>query len=243
MLTDYGESCYNEISGEFSLGGGDAFKNKKETAVAGAMMSGDDDALVDALGAFDIYAYTAYSVAGSYINGDGSYSAALSGLQGVSSAGTVTITGLFDKLITGGVGCPNCGRIANTFNQFRDWLNNNFTASGRNTISETQAGAEYIHYGYAGQVDSFKKGLREGGYATPNTDIMSPNAAKQILGLPHNVPPDAYYIVRPGVGTQILGPRMVFPITAPLRIGLFGQEVVFPNGTGPGTVYGPYPLP
>ena len=53
-------------------------------------------------------------------------------------------------------------------------------------------------------------------------------------------PPDAAYPVAPEPGTPIVGPSTVRPA--------FGQpggltEVQFPNGTGPGTVGTPKPIP
>jgi hypothetical protein len=116
----------------------------------------------------------------------------------------------------------------------------------RSAIRYTEAGDEFVHYGFARDKPKFDDGLFEGSFAQPNNgSIMSPANATNRLGLPRAEMPDSYYLVRPAPGTAIQGPRPVSPVIKfrpPLFRHGFGTEVRFPNGTGPGTVVGHFSL-
>jgi RHS repeat-associated protein len=106
----------------------------------------------------------------------------------------------------------------------------------------TAAGDTFTHYGYLADSDNFAGGLRPGSFATTESDLTG-SEAQSGLALPNRPalgPPDAAYPVAPEPGTPIVGPSTVRPA--------FGQpggltEVQFPNGTGPGTVGTPKPIP
>lgn len=66
--------------------------------------------------------------------------------------------------------------------------------------------------------------------------------AQQVLALPREDPPDAYYDVRVRRSVPVIGPRPVAPTTVPPRTG-GGIEFIFPAGTPPGSVSGPRLLP
>ncbi|MCI0561218.1 MAG: hypothetical protein MN733_22255 [Nitrososphaera sp.] len=116
----------------------------------------------------------------------------------------------------------------------------------RSAIRYTEAGDEFLHYGYADQASLFDDGMRSPSYATPNNgNILPPNSAANRLALDTLDLPDSYYIIRPNPGTAIQGPRPISPIIRfrpPFFRPGFGTEVRFPNGTGPGSVSGPNPL-
>ena len=100
----------------------------------------------------------------------------------------------------------------------------------------------YRHYGFARNGVSFASGLRPGGYATtaqgpPMTGLM----AQDRLALPHAEPPDAIYEIRVGFEVPVLGPFDVKPTYVPPRAG-GGIEYIFPEGTSPGSVLGPFPI-
>jgi len=104
----------------------------------------------------------------------------------------------------------------------------------------TTAGETFSHYGYADSAASFEGGLRPGGFATSSGDLSGAEAQSG-LALPRpTAPPNAVYTVTPQPGTWI----RANPVAEPL----FGQpgglpEFQFPGGTGPGTVFGPMPIP
>jgi hypothetical protein len=99
---------------------------------------------------------------------------------------------------------------------------------------QTQPGETYYHYGYKAQAPSFEGGIKPGGYATPDPNL-SGAGAQRMLKLPPGPPRDGIYPVQPKPGTAIIGPKPV--------PGGSGIEVIFPNGTGPGTVTGPGTIP
>jgi hypothetical protein len=101
----------------------------------------------------------------------------------------------------------------------------------------------YRHYGYAADAALFEGGLRPGSYATTADGVpMTGAVAQDRLALPHAAPPDAYYNVHAPVGTPVIGPTIVQPTITPPRSG-GGIEFIFPEGTPPGTVFGPVPIP
>ncbi|MHB9054463.1 MAG: RHS repeat-associated core domain-containing protein [Thermoleophilia bacterium] len=101
----------------------------------------------------------------------------------------------------------------------------------------------YRHYGYAEDAADFAQGLRPGTYAThARGRPMSGTSAQQRLALPHETPPNAYYKVTVGPETPVYGPRRVPSSTLPPRSG-GGFEYTFPEGTPPGSVTGPFPIP
>ena len=101
----------------------------------------------------------------------------------------------------------------------------------------------FRHYGYAKDAEKFKEGLHKGGFATHGRGRpMSGKTAQEKLALPHEKPPDAYYKVRVGQNTPVVGPSPVKPTDVPPRRG-GGSEYVFPDGTPPGSVEGPFPIP
>ena len=99
----------------------------------------------------------------------------------------------------------------------------------------SQPGETFFHYGYAEDAVNFQGGLRPGGFATPNPNL-SGQGAQGVLNLaPGRVPRNAMYPVQPVPGTPIIGPRPV--------VGGSGYEVLFPNGTAPGTIGPPTAVP
>jgi RHS repeat-associated protein len=184
------------------------------------------------------------------------------GLAGTVAAGAISgaVAGqaaqatenvLSGQAVTEGLGEPGDivrdavigGVSAGVFKGVQSWR------AARTALHYTQEGDEFIHYGFARHAESFKGGIRPGGFATPSEGtIMTASTAQQRLALPRSALPDAYYIVRPAPGTPTQGPRRVLPLFKlegwrPIfRIGL-GEEVVFPEGTHPGSVSGPYWLP
>ena len=68
---------------------------------------------------------------------------------------------------------------------------------------------------------------------------MLGTTAKKKLSLPHQHPPDSYYEIKINDNDPVVGPNPVKPE--------FGQpgggiEFIFPNGTPPGPVTGPFPI-
>jgi len=99
--------------------------------------------------------------------------------------------------------------------------------------------ASFFHYGYMADEANFAGGLRAGGFATTDGGLTG-SEAQSTLALPHATVPDAVYPVTPGSGTPMTGPTTVQP-----EFGQpgGGQQVQFPQGTGPGTVGPPKPIP
>ncbi len=113
------------------------------------------------------------------------------------------------------------------------------TAEVKKCTNGTPPGAIYYHYGYTSQAASFGGGLWPGSYATTVGGLTGAEA-KSGLALPHEAPPDAVYVVTPEPCTPVTEPTPAEP--------KFGQpgglpEVQFPEGTGPGTVGPPIPIP
>jgi hypothetical protein len=101
----------------------------------------------------------------------------------------------------------------------------------------------YRHYGYAEDASKFEGGLRPGGYATHSRGRPMTGASAQVrLALPHERPPNAYYKITVGPGVRVVGPGPVRPTAIPSRQG-GGTEYVFPDGTPPGSVEGPFAIP
>ena len=107
---------------------------------------------------------------------------------------------------------------------------------GEATVTTT---ATYFHYGYLSDAEKFAGGLRAGSYATTEGGLTGAEA-QSTLALPHPTVPDAVYPVTPEAGTPINGPSTVQP-----QFGQpgGGQELTFPQGTGPGSVGTPTPIP
>jgi len=101
----------------------------------------------------------------------------------------------------------------------------------------------FRHYGYAKDASKFEGGLRPGTFAThARGHPMHGTTAQQKLALPHKASPDAYYKVRVGSDVPIRGPGAVQSTQTPIRPG-GGIEYVFPGGTPPGSVEGPFLIP
>ncbi|MHB1381615.1 MAG: hypothetical protein ACYCXJ_05270 [Thermoleophilia bacterium] len=101
----------------------------------------------------------------------------------------------------------------------------------------------FRHYGYAEDAESFAGGMKPGSYATHAIGRpMHGKSAQQKLSLPHADPPNAYYRVRIGPETNVTDRATVPSTKTPLRTG-GGIEYRFPNGTPPGSVEGPFPIP
>jgi hypothetical protein len=102
----------------------------------------------------------------------------------------------------------------------------------------------FRHYGYAEDASKFGGGIKPGGYAThARGRPMSGRTAQNKLALPHEQPPNAYYKVNVDPKTTpVIGPRPVQPTNVPPRPG-GGIEYIFPEGTPPGSVTGPFPIP
>jgi RHS repeat-associated protein len=100
-------------------------------------------------------------------------------------------------------------------------------------------GASFFHYGYMADESYFAGGLRAGSFATTDGGLTGADA-QSTLALPHATVPDAVYPVTPEPGTPMVGPTTVQP-----EFGQpgGGQQVQFPQGTGPGTVGPPKPVP
>lgn len=71
---------------------------------------------------------------------------------------------------------------------------------------------------------------------------MTGEQAQQLLALPHDSPPDSYYNVSVPDDWPVIGPGPVEATDNPARTG-GGVEYIFPIGTPPGSVTGPFPLP
>lgn len=103
----------------------------------------------------------------------------------------------------------------------------------------TIAGETFTHYGFLADADSFTAGLRPGSFASTESGLTG-SEAQSGLALPHASVPDAAYPVTPEPGTPINGPTPAQPANGQPG-GL--PEVSFPQGTGPGTVGPPRPIP
>ena len=114
----------------------------------------------------------------------------------------------------------------------------------------------YRHYGYADQAALFAGGLNPGSYATStHGPLFTGSQAQQFLALPvhrqGDSPPDSVYLVTvPRGNVPVVGPEPVggaswsnqFDGGFVQRTG-GGVQYQFPQGTPPGSVRGPYPLP
>lgn len=103
----------------------------------------------------------------------------------------------------------------------------------------------FYHYTYveslggANSLGGFSNGLRPGSFATPVGNFTG-SQAKALCALPHEQPPTIRIKVTPEPGTPM---RLIAE-----EVPKFGQPggapgVWFPEGTGPGTVSEPTPLP
>jgi RHS repeat-associated protein len=111
---------------------------------------------------------------------------------------------------------------------------------GEETSATTALGDTFTHYGFLADADSFSGGLRPGSFATTMSDLTG-SEAQSGLALPARANlPDAAYTVTPDPGTSIIGPSPAAPANGQPG-GL--PEVQFPQGTGPGTVAPPRPIP
>ena len=110
----------------------------------------------------------------------------------------------------------------------------------------TQDGDMFIHYGYAEQAVGWAQGARPGTYAGNffgNVEALSGSQAQNFFNSPRDrAPPNAYYIIKPPVGTIIQGPGYVMPAYGRDSLGL-RPENIFTFGTPKGSVYGPYSIP
>ena len=109
-----------------------------------------------------------------------------------------------------------------------------------------QPGEEFIHYGYAQHATAWRGGARPGTYAGSffgRPEASTGAQAQNIFNLPRwRQPPDAYYLIRPPKGTPIQGPARVMPAYGRDVPGL-RPEFIFPEGTPPGSVSGPFVIP
>jgi hypothetical protein len=115
--------------------------------------------------------------------------------------------------------------------------------AGANNASTrlTQAGEEFVHYGYAEHAAGWQGGARPGTYAG-TIEASTGAEAQNIYNLPRwRSPPDSVYIIRPPAGTPVQGPGRVMPAYGKNTSGL--SEFIFPTGTPPGSVSGPFPIP
>jgi len=106
---------------------------------------------------------------------------------------------------------------------------------------------QYRHYGYIQDAPYFSAGLRPGSFAAPASDpILSGRQAQALYSLAAlNGPPNAYYPVTVQRGTiPVIGPTTVQPRPdfGADRVGGL-NEVRFPEGTPPGSVGEPVPVP
>lgn len=113
--------------------------------------------------------------------------------------------------------------------------------------SRRQQFDHYRHYGLAADAALFEGGMRRDSFAAPITDpLVSGREAQPYYSLPAiKGTPNSFYLVSIERGSvQVLGPTVVLPRPefGPDRVGGL-NEVVFPNGTPPGTVAGPFSLP
>ena len=101
--------------------------------------------------------------------------------------------------------------------------------------------ASFFHYGYMADEANFAGGLRAGAFATTDGGLTG-SEAQSTLALPNRISgvPDAVYPVTPDSGTPVNGPTTVQPANG---YPGGGQEVTFPQGTGPGTVGPPKQIP
>jgi RHS repeat-associated protein len=111
------------------------------------------------------------------------------------------------------------------------------TASGEAAESSTT----FYHYGFLADEANFTGGLRPGAFATTDGGLTG-TEAQSTLALPSRIQgvPDGVYPVTPEPGTPVNGPSTV---RAAFGQPGGGQEVSFPQGTGPGTVGTPKPIP
>jgi len=104
----------------------------------------------------------------------------------------------------------------------------------------------YRHYGYAADAPNFAKGLLPGSFATTaNGPPLTGLQAQQQLALPaRSGLPNAYYNVTVPRGlVPVEGPTPVEPEPDYNNAPGGGIQYRFPEGTPPGSVTGPYPLP
>lgn len=83
-------------------------------------------------------------------------------------------------------------------------------------------------------------GLRPGTYAAPASEGILAQAELSVLKGKYNlpsptIPRKVYHLINPVSNDWIIGPKPV--------LGGTGSEVIFPFGTGPGTIIGPYQVP
>ncbi len=85
--------------------------------------------------------------------------------------------------------------------------------------------------------------MKAGSYVTTGEgEPMSGAVAQQLLALPHEKPPDAYFEVTISNDIPVIGPKPVARTEIPPRTG-GGIEYILPEGAPGGTVSGPFPLP
>jgi RHS repeat-associated protein len=114
----------------------------------------------------------------------------------------------------------------------------------------------YYHYGYQSQAPLFANGMGAPSYGTSDNLVVSGETAQQLYGIPPkdplDSPPDARYTVTVPPGTPVIDNGTHGRVTFPADFNPTGQdvtrtgggnEVVFPNGTPPGSVSGPQKLP
>lgn len=96
----------------------------------------------------------------------------------------------------------------------------------------------YHHYSHRHYAASLAGGLWPGSYATNPGPIMTGRQARRKLALDHT--PDALYLVIVNRrDTAVVGPSPVAPDYGQPGGGV---EYVFPEGTQPGSVHGPFPI-
>ncbi|MHC4478006.1 MAG: RHS repeat-associated core domain-containing protein [Planctomycetota bacterium] len=105
----------------------------------------------------------------------------------------------------------------------------------------------YLHYGFSDTASIFRQGL---GLKAPSWCTKTVYAtgwdAKYHLAQFNGPPRNALYVVLPHGNTKIYGPDHVSGAWDRYMTGIWlpggGTQWYFPNGTGPGTVFGPVPI-
>ena len=137
---------------------------------------------------------------------------------------------------------PAAGAVAGA--RHRAWVR--FLALGTVLASLFIAGDSrrmqiYLRYGFAADAPRYVSGLTPGRHATLAGPGFDAHRARALLALPYDRLPDAVYVVKVDSAVPVIGPSTVPATAMPPRAG-GGVDYVFPEGTPPGSVSGPYPL-
>jgi hypothetical protein len=106
----------------------------------------------------------------------------------------------------------------------------------------------YLHYGFGDRAEIFRQGSGLWAPSWCTKTVYSTGwEAKKYLALKRDGPRDAIYVVLPHADTKRFGPNTVKGEIDTYINGLWlpggGKQWYFPNGTRPGTVFGPIPIP